>query len=221
MAMAVNPTIEAILRQDEGRKPELVRLKYKLMGKDLFTFFRGADHLFGLAWAGLAPVDPGPSILICGDLHLENFGAYRAVDGDFVFDINDFDEAMVGPCSLDLARCSTSILLASEVWGLSPIQAMRMVLGYLERYRATIAEESGGDQAGRASLFEESGPIGELLGDCSLGTQAKLLDYLTRVDKFGHPVDPTPGRQAPGRRQDDGQGRVEGRRGVRPSPVAA
>ena len=128
----------------------MVRLKYRRMAADLFAFFRGTDHLFAAAWPALVPVDPGPDILICGDLHLENFGAYRADDGDFVFDINDFDEALVGPCSLDLVRCSTSILLAAQVWGLSPIRAMRTVLGYLDRYRATILEEADGAAIGRS-----------------------------------------------------------------------
>ena len=184
-AVAVNPAVDAILRHDEGRGPELLRRKYERMGADVFAFFRGVDHLFAAAWPGLVPLDPGPAILICGDLHLENFGAYRAEDGDFVFDINDFDEALVGPCSLDLVRCSTSILLAAQVWGLSPIQAMRMVLGYIERYRATVLEEAGGHHVGRISLADEAGPVDELLGDCSLGTQAKLLDHLTRIDKSG------------------------------------
>ena len=49
-----------------------------------------------------APLDLGPAILQCGDLHLENFGAYQTDDGEFRFDINDFDEALVAPCSLDL-----------------------------------------------------------------------------------------------------------------------
>ncbi len=184
-ALAVNPTVDAIRRFNEGRKPELVRLKYRRMDANLFAFFRGTDHLFAAAWPGLAPVDPGPSILISGDLHLENFGAYRAEDGDFLFDINDFDEALVGPCSLDLIRCSTSILLAAQVWGLSPIQAMRMVLGYLDRYRRTIVEEVNGCHIDRVSLADEFGPIEDLLGDCSLGTQARLLDHVTRLDKSG------------------------------------
>ena len=184
-ALPFHPTVDAILHHDEGRKPELVRRKYALMARDLFAFFRGTDHLFAAAWADLAPVDPGPAIVICGDLHLENFGAFRAEDGDFVFDVNDFDEALVGPCSLDLTRCSTSILLGAQAWGLSPIQAMRMVLGYLERYRGTLAEEAGGHHTGRASLAEAFGPVEELLGDCSLGTQARLLEHFTRVEKSG------------------------------------
>jgi uncharacterized protein (DUF2252 family) len=182
-----NPTVDAILRWNEGRPPELVRRKFERMSEDMFAFFRGTDHLFAAAWTGLVPVDPGPSILVCGDLHLENFGVYRAEDGDFVFDVNDFDEALVGPCSLDLVRCSTSVLLAAEVWGLSPIQAMRMVLGYLDSYRSTIAEgTSGGPRAGRVSLADETSPVQQLLGDCALGTQVELLDHITRVGKSGH-----------------------------------
>ncbi len=184
-ATAGRSSVEAIVRRDEGRNPELLRRKYRRMGADLFAFFRGTDHLFASAWAELGPVDPGPRILICGDLHLENFGAYRAGDGSFVFDINDFDEATVAPGSVDLARCSTSILLAAQVWGLSPIQAMRTVLGFLDSYRATIAEAADGDHAGRSAQFAEFGPVGDLLGECALSTQDELLDRLTRVDRSG------------------------------------
>jgi uncharacterized protein (DUF2252 family) len=180
-----SPTVEAILRFNEGRKAELVRKKFERMGENVFAFFRGTDHLFASAWADLKPVDPGPSILICGDLHVENVGAYRAEDGDFVFDLNDFDESLIGPCSIDLVRCSTSVLLAAQVWGLSPIQAMRTVLGYLECYRKTIAEAVGGDHTGRVSTSEEFGPIEGLLGQCELATQVDLLHHITRVDKSG------------------------------------
>ena len=123
--------------------------------------------------------------MICGDLHVENFGTFRAEDGDFVFDLNDFDESLVGPCSIDLVRCSTSVLLAAQVWGLSPIQAMRTVLAYLESYRKTIAETLGGDHSGRVSTSEEFGPVEDLLGQCALANQVDLLDHITRVDKSG------------------------------------
>jgi uncharacterized protein (DUF2252 family) len=180
-AAAVNPTVEAILRFNEGRKPHLLKLKYERMGADMFAFFRGTDHLFGAAWPTLKPVDPGPDILLCGDLHLENLGAYRTEEGTFAFDLNDFDEALVGPCSLDLVRCSTSILLAAQVWGLSPIRAIRTVLGYLDRYRATILDEADS----RTALTDHGGPIEELIGDCALGTRVKLLDEYTRIEKSG------------------------------------
>jgi uncharacterized protein (DUF2252 family) len=45
--------------------------------------------------------------------HMENFGAYRAIIGEIVYDINDFDEATTGPYEIDLRRLATSILLAA------------------------------------------------------------------------------------------------------------
>jgi len=176
-----NPVVDAILAHDEGRKPRLVRLKYRRMDKDVFSFFRGANHLYAAAWPTLKPLDPGPDLLVCGDLHLENLGAYRAEGGDLLFDINDFDEALVGHCSLDLVRCSTSILLAAQVWGLSPIRAIRSVLGYLDHYRSTIRDQA----EGRIPGIADPGPIGELIGSCLLGTQAELLDHVTRLEKSG------------------------------------
>ncbi|MBV8556324.1 MAG: DUF2252 family protein, partial [Planctomycetaceae bacterium] len=82
------PVVDEILRYNRDRKPRLVRLKLQRMDQDAFAFFRGTDHLFARAWPELRPPDVGPSILICGDLHLENFGAYRTDDGEFLYDIN-------------------------------------------------------------------------------------------------------------------------------------
>jgi uncharacterized protein (DUF2252 family) len=176
---------DAVLRFVEGHSRSLVRLKLERMDVDAFTFFRGADHLFAAAWPELRPPDVGPSILICGDLHLENFGAYRTDAGDFLFDINDFDEALVAPCSLDLVRCTTSILLAAQVWELTPVQAMRTVLAFLDRYRITVTKAARSGRVREISLRTGRGPIRELLGRTALGDQPKLLDRHTRRKKSG------------------------------------
>ena len=130
--------LEAILRANHGRKPKLLRLKLRRMLADPFTFFRGTNHLFVGDWPELQPPEVGPDILICGDLHLENFGAYRTAEGDFRYDINDFDEAMIASSSLDLVRCTASIFLAAEQWRLLPTHATSMALAYLEHYRKAI-----------------------------------------------------------------------------------
>src|SRR5205823_455196 len=127
-----------ILLFNKDRDQGPLRRKLHKMAVDAFPFFRGTDHLFARSWPELRPPDVGPSIWICGDLHLENFGSYQTEDGEPVFDINDFDEALVGPCSLDLVRCATSILLAAEQWGLSPIQATGMVVAFLDQYRKAV-----------------------------------------------------------------------------------
>ncbi len=184
-ATAVEPrhaVVDAILRANEGRKPDWARIKYERMGEDVFAFFRGTNHLFAAGWAALAPRETGPSILLGGDLHLENFGAYRAEDGSFAFDVNDFDEATVGPSSIDLVRCATSIFLAAEVWKLRPIQATRMVLGFVDSYRSTIAEGFEEGSAGGGL-----GPVEALLNRTAVGTRADLLARMTRVDKSGEP----------------------------------
>ena len=41
---------------------------------------------------------------IHGDLHPENFGTYVNSHGELVFDVNDYDEAYVGPFTWDLRR---------------------------------------------------------------------------------------------------------------------
>ena len=170
------PVVEAILDFNRGRKPSLLRLKFKLMAGDPFTFFRGTDHLFARAWTDLRPPDPGPAILCCGDLHVENFGAYRAEDGRFLFDVNDFDEAAVAPSGMDLTRCTTSILLAAEEWSLSPLRANRMVLTFLDHYRAAVtrAEEDGA--VGAIDRQSARGPLHPLLSGAAQATQAELLD---------------------------------------------
>ena len=81
--MIDDAVLEAIVQFNRGRKRKLVRLKLRRMLDDPFTFFRGTNHLFARAWPELHPPEVGPDILICGDLHLENFGAYRTSAGRF------------------------------------------------------------------------------------------------------------------------------------------
>ncbi len=127
-----------LLQDVEGSDPKLIRLKLKRMASCAFSFFRGSCPRFARDWNDLQPPAPGPELLVCGDLHLENFGAYRDDDGDFLFDLNDFDEAVIAPCAVDPVRCATSVLLAAELWGLSPLVANGLVLAYLDQYQSTV-----------------------------------------------------------------------------------
>ena len=180
--------LAAILQFNRGRKCKLVRLKLRRMRDDPFTFFRGANHLFIRAWSELHPPEVGPDILICGDLHLENFGAYRTSDGDFRYDINDFDDAAVGPSSLDLVRCTTSIFLAAEQWMLTPTEASGMALAYLDRYREGILEATNAGAVGEVAPRSGQGPIWDLLGATVVATQRELLNRNTKHRAEGRPV---------------------------------
>ncbi len=186
--------LEAILQFNRGRKRRLVQIKFQRMMGNPFTFFRGTNHLFAQAWPELRPPDVGPNILLCGDLHLENFGAYRTAEGDLHFDINDFDDAAVAPCSLDLVRCTTSIFLAAEQWRLTPTEATGIALAYLKCYRQAIREATGGDHDGHHGIGvgevvtqNGEGPVWDLLGSMAIATQAQLLDRNTKRRSEGRP----------------------------------
>ena len=187
--MSASWTIDEIARGNRGRIPHLVRLKYRRMRSDVFAFFRGTDNLFARVWSlGLRPADPGPEVLQCGDLHLENFGAYVSVDNEFLFDINDFDESLIAPCGYDLTRCVCSILLASDVWKLTPVQAERIAVAFLDRYAEGVEDLS--EPGLRREFHAGSGhdPVSKLLGRAAASTRAELLAHQTRHGKRGRPV---------------------------------
>jgi hypothetical protein len=52
-------------------------------------------------------------VLAVGDIHLENYGTWRDVEGRLVWGVNDFDEAADMPYVLDLVRLATSAVLAA------------------------------------------------------------------------------------------------------------
>ncbi len=166
----------AVLQANLGREPKRVRLKIGRMSADPFAFFRGSCHLFASAWPELCPPDEGPSILACGDLHVENFGAYRDDEGEYFYDINDFDEAAFASCAIDPTRCATSILLAAESWKLTPLDANGLVLAYLDRYRSAVGSPTASRLVEAAAPRIERGPIWDLLGKTAMSTQSAFLD---------------------------------------------
>lgn len=174
-----------VLQANDGRSPGMVRLKLKRMAENSFAFFRGACPLFAAAWGDLKPADPGPEILLCGDLHLENFGAFRDDAGETLYDINDFDEALTAPSALDPVRCATSILLAAELWKLSPLHANGLVLAYLDEYRNAVTADDHVRLVDAAAPRLARGPIREILGKTAMGTQGDLLDRQTERLKNG------------------------------------
>ena len=100
----------------DGRDPAWLRTKLDRICASSFGFLRGTFHLFVSDWpsVGLDALVDAPAQPIVGDLHIENFGAFRAADGSVVFDVNDFDETGSGSPALDLGRLATSIVLFDE-----------------------------------------------------------------------------------------------------------
>jgi uncharacterized protein (DUF2252 family) len=130
-----------LARADRGRLPELLPIKYGRMAASPFGFFRGAAAVMA-SDIGRLPVT-GLVAQLCGDAHVRNLGAYAAPDGHLVFDINDFDETLVGPWEWDLKRLAVSLVLAGREAGVSDrfsVQAVSsMALAYREAMH-TFAE---------------------------------------------------------------------------------
>lgn len=178
-----------ILRHNEGRKKALVRLKLSRMALGVFAFFRGSNELFAREWPSLAPLGPGPFVLLCGDLHLENLGAYLTDSGEARFAINDFDEAYVAPASVDLVRCGASILLAAEEWGLAVTTAAAMAVEFLDRYREELAALVVAGRLGDPEPAEGDDAIRSLLLPTAFASRDAMIDRLTRPGKRkGHRV---------------------------------
>src|SRR5262245_2032658 len=111
--MKVQRIVERIRQFNSGRSPQLLRLKYRAMRANVFAFFRGTCHLFYENWHLQSSLNHAPPVWSCGDLHLENFGSYKGDNRLIYFDVNDFDEAALAPCTWDVTRFLTSTLLAA------------------------------------------------------------------------------------------------------------
>jgi uncharacterized protein (DUF2252 family) len=116
-------------RSDTARFKGIFERKILRMSASPLAYLRGTAPLFyGLLKShpvlGNGPAGEG---WLCGDAHLENFGVYRTAPlaralrmgkrAPVVFDINDFDEAMVGPWRYDVLRVLTSLILGGRELG--------------------------------------------------------------------------------------------------------
>ncbi|HEY1784182.1 MAG TPA: DUF2252 family protein [Pirellulales bacterium] len=175
--------VEELLAFNRDRKPKGLAIKYARMAADAFAFFRGTLHLFAHQWSDFRPDGAGPEILSCGDLHIENFGAFQTDDGVFCYDINDFDEALLAPAAFDLVRVSASVLLAADVWGHDAEHARQTVAMLLESYCQAIGAAQSDSHDDQLTLQHGSGPIWELLAKTAVNTVADLLDHHTKIDR--------------------------------------
>jgi uncharacterized protein (DUF2252 family) len=126
-----------LLRESlRGRLPRLFPLRYRLMAASPFGFFRGAVPVMAYDLSRLP--NSGVVTQLCGDAHVRNLGAYAGIDGNLVFDINDFDETLRGPFEWDVKRLSTSLLLAGRAAHIKNSASNQAASHFLERYRKSM-----------------------------------------------------------------------------------
>jgi hypothetical protein len=87
--------------------------KHARMCEAVFPFMRGTFYRWCQLWHELAPREARLArVGAVGDLHLENFGTWRDLEGRLVWGVNDYDEALATVWSQDLVRLATSAHLA-------------------------------------------------------------------------------------------------------------
>ena len=122
-------------------RPDL-RLKHARMAESPFIFLRATFYRWIQLWPTVCPtIADAPVVLAVGDLHLENFGTWRDVEGRLVWGLNDVDEAHPLPYTNDLVRLATSAILAIRERHLS-LPPRETCEAILDGYRAGL--ERGG-----------------------------------------------------------------------------
>jgi uncharacterized protein (DUF2252 family) len=166
-----------ILAQNAGRDFDRLSLKCALLHRDLFSFFRGTNPLFLQFLPRGHALFNAPCILICGDLHLENFGAFKGDNRLCYFDVNDFDDACLAPFTLDIVRFVASIKVAAHGLGLTRTQSKTLVRHFFKAYLHSIRD-------GKPRWLERSlaeGVFRTLLRRAANRTRRGLLERFTKL----------------------------------------
>ncbi|KAK3680609.1 hypothetical protein LTR37_021135 [Vermiconidia calcicola] len=165
-----------------------IQSKFRKMAASSFAFYRGSAPLF---YKDLEPeADEGPfldektsRVWIHGDLHAENMGTYMDSQGRLIFNVNDFDEAYVGPFTWDLYRLVASLGLLGYGKALSDDQISNLVKAYAEAYRERIhvLATAGRGKVPRFGLDTCQGPLLDALKKARTQSRFELLDGSTEV----------------------------------------
>ena len=93
--------------------PADLERKHAAMAANIFPFLRATFYRWLQLWWEKFPAEKlAPKVLAVGDLHIENFGTWRDVEGRLIWGINDFDEAFESSYSIDLVRLAASAHIA-------------------------------------------------------------------------------------------------------------
>lgn len=176
------------------RFPDLFVRKMQRMSASPLAFLRGAAPLFFDILAARPELGEGPpgEGWIVGDMHLENFGAYRpdplgtsepdsAKSGpaskkkDRVarFNLNDFDDAVIGPWRFDVLRLTVSLLLGGRELGANGLVALSLCDLLLDAWARSAFE--------KAPPTEPPPPVQALMEQVRARSKSMLLDARTEV----------------------------------------
>jgi uncharacterized protein (DUF2252 family) len=130
-----NP-VDLLEASNAGRQKHLVPLRMSRMSESPYAFLRGAAGV--MAWDLAHTPVTGITVVIDGDAHLSNFGLFGTPQRDVILDLNDFDEATVGPWEWDLKRLTASVNVAGRENGLTRAERRAAAMRCVEGYRSNL-----------------------------------------------------------------------------------
>ncbi|MFO0587146.1 MAG: DUF2252 family protein [Polyangiaceae bacterium] len=162
--------------RDRIRDGETAARKVRRLSATPHGFLRGSAPLFYEILAQRPDLSHGPDGVgwLVGDMHLENVGAYRTDDDSVVFDLNDFDDAFIGPWQIDVLRLVTSVLLASQAFEAPGHQAVDYAALAVTSHVAAAFD-------GARVVPESCEPIAQLIEQCRTRRRRDFLEDNTEV----------------------------------------
>ncbi|MGW5382278.1 DUF2252 domain-containing protein [Nocardia sp. NPDC003963] len=182
--------------------PDAFRKKFRKMADNPFAFYRGSACLFYSDMAATEDrwADERTSrIWIQGDLHAENFGTYMDSAGQFVFDVNDFDEAYLGAFTWDIKRFCASVALLARRKAVSDADIETLTATYVRAYVRMVRAFRDGtqhEQDFELHLRNTTGPVHDVLLDARMNTRTALLASTTMVEDYERRFRPGKGVRA-------------------------
>ncbi len=180
-------------RERTRRFPDLFVRKLQRMSTSPLAYLRGAAPLFFELLAARPDLAEGPAGegWLVGDMHLENVGAYRpdplgaaeptsgresagSKKRVVQFDLNDFDDAVIGPWRLDVLRLSTSLLLGGRELGANGLVALELCDLLLDAWARSAFD-------GAPLPTEQPAPVAALCEQVRSRSKTALLDARTAV----------------------------------------
>ena len=169
---------EKWLRRTTPVDPSGLAKKHKLMAESKFAFLRATYYRWMQLWEEeCSSLHDAPRVLSVGDLHIDNFGTWRDLEGRLVWGVNDFDEVTELPYTHDLLRLATSALLALDEGSLR-IKPKAACMAILSGYQDGI--KSGG----RPFVLAEDNPWLFNIALTQLKNPSRFWDKLSSWQKL-------------------------------------
>lgn len=170
--------------------PAAWRGRFRKMAATPYAFYRGSVGLF---YADISRDDPDPftdektsRVWIHGDMHAANYGTYMNSQGILVFDVNDFDEAYVGPYTWDIRRLVASLALLGYEKALSDAEIRAMITTWVRSYVDQVAHFAAAPHTATFALTLANlrGKLLELLQNQRVRTRWALLEEYSTVQNY-------------------------------------